>query len=701
MGELAVETTAIPGLLVVRLGLQPNDDGWFKEDWHRAKMTALGLPDFDPVQHNVTHVVARGITRGFLAEPWDRMVSVSQGRAMGAWVDLRAGAGFGRTFTCDLDPGTAVFVPRGVGNAHQVLADDTTFSYLLEHHWTPQARHRSASVDLFDPALGITWPIGREHAIVAHRDRLHPLLADAKPLLPRRTLVVGTETGLGRALVAAMPGAAGLATAALSPDAVSLVDLSAYDTIVSAHGDLASGLPGSSLGRDGWAAAAARAHRLTDIARRHHLRYVHVSSDCDFERAAPTHDEDDPLSLRERHGQALAAAELVAGSVPRHLIVRTGWVVGVGEGFVEDVVAAARRGERRDVIGDQYGRLTFADQLAAGITHLLDVSAPAGVYNISGDGRVASWADLARRVYELRGADPGLVREVGAAGAGAGGRGPGEASGAALVLSRVKATGFRPGDSWLLLGDRVSDAAPVLLTRPRRASGGVVGRSISGRLVAGAGDPAAAGEGAGGPGFGEAGLSVASPAGGQGPYRVLFVCTANICRSAYAAVVASYAGDDHAGIEGVLFGSAGTRALVGQSMDPPMAGLVGRRGDPSEHSARQLTRELMAEPDLVITMSANQRRYILDEWPDLGRKAFIIGQVAREMGRLPESVTIDTLADHLWRHRSSVSGDEVADPYMRGPAAAREAARVIDGHLAVIVGRLGELVARAGGGGVR
>ena len=45
---LSVETTDIPGLLVVRLPLHEDARGWFKENWQRAKMTALGLPDFGP-----------------------------------------------------------------------------------------------------------------------------------------------------------------------------------------------------------------------------------------------------------------------------------------------------------------------------------------------------------------------------------------------------------------------------------------------------------------------------------------------------------------------------------------------------------------------------------------------------------------------------------------------------------------------------
>ena len=170
-------------------------------------------------------------------------------------------------------------------------------------------------------------------------------------------------------------------------------------------------------------------------------------------------------------------------------------------------------------------------------------------------------------------------------------------------------------------------------------------------------------------------------------YRVLFVCTGNICRSAYADVVAP-----HAGLAGVEFSSAGTQALVGRLIDPPMAQLVGDRGDPSTHRAQQLTRELMTESDLVLAMSANHRRYILDEWPVLGRKAFIIGQAAREMERLPESTTLETLVKHLWQHRSRADGDEVADPYMLGPDAAQEAARAIDAHLESILGGLGSLL---------
>ena len=89
--ELNVRATDIPGLLVIDLPVHGDNRGWFKENWQREKMRAAGLPDFDPVQNNISFNTSVGTTRGIHAEPWDKYVSVASGRIFGAWVDLRAG----------------------------------------------------------------------------------------------------------------------------------------------------------------------------------------------------------------------------------------------------------------------------------------------------------------------------------------------------------------------------------------------------------------------------------------------------------------------------------------------------------------------------------------------------------------------------------------------------------------------------------
>src|SRR5690606_24991227 len=90
-----VHETPIPGLLVVDLPVHGDARGWFKENWQREKVLAAGLPDFGPVQNNISFNQAPGVTRGIHAEPWDKYISVATGRVFGAWVDLREGDSFG------------------------------------------------------------------------------------------------------------------------------------------------------------------------------------------------------------------------------------------------------------------------------------------------------------------------------------------------------------------------------------------------------------------------------------------------------------------------------------------------------------------------------------------------------------------------------------------------------------------------------
>ena len=103
--ELKVTETEIPGLLIIDLPVHGDNRGWFKENWQREKMVAAGLPDFNPVQNNISFNASVGTTRGIHAEPWDKYVSVATGRIFGAWVDLRAGESFGKVVTVELGPG--------------------------------------------------------------------------------------------------------------------------------------------------------------------------------------------------------------------------------------------------------------------------------------------------------------------------------------------------------------------------------------------------------------------------------------------------------------------------------------------------------------------------------------------------------------------------------------------------------------------
>jgi dTDP-4-dehydrorhamnose 3,5-epimerase len=178
--ELKVRETNIPGFYEVVLVVLGDNRGWFKENYQREKMEALGLPRFETVQNNFSFNVEKGVTRGLHAEPWEKFISVANGRVFGAWVDLRKGPSFGQTLTLEINPGKAVFVPRGVANGYQTLDENIVYTYLVNEHWSPDSKY--TFVNAFDPALKIDWPIAKDQAITSEKDDKHPLLKDVTPM---------------------------------------------------------------------------------------------------------------------------------------------------------------------------------------------------------------------------------------------------------------------------------------------------------------------------------------------------------------------------------------------------------------------------------------------------------------------------------------------------------------------------------------
>ena len=180
MAELTVRETSIPGLFEIDLPVHGDERGWFKENYQQAKLKALGLPHFEIVQNNISFNTERGTTRGIHAEPWEKFISVASGSVFGAWVDLRKGATFGKVETITLTPQKAVFVSRGIANAYQTLEPNVAYTYLVNEHWSPDVKY--TAVNLFDPALGINWPVGKDQAIVSDKDKANPLLSTITPM---------------------------------------------------------------------------------------------------------------------------------------------------------------------------------------------------------------------------------------------------------------------------------------------------------------------------------------------------------------------------------------------------------------------------------------------------------------------------------------------------------------------------------------
>ena len=464
--ELKVTDTTIEGLRVVELAVHGDSRGWFKENWQRAKMVALGIPDLRVVQNNVSFNAERGVTRGVHAEPWDKFVSVGCGSVFGAWVDLRQGSPtYGRVYTARLDPSRAIYVPRGVGNSFQALEDGTVYTYLVDAHWSAELKKTYTFVSLADPALGIQWPIPLSEATISEADLHHPYLADVVPMAPRRTLVTGCDGQLGRAVraLAEERGVSGafdccdVDTFDMSdPAAYSRYDWDLYGTVVNCGAYTAVDRAETPEGRRAcWRANATGPALLARTCAEHGITLVHVSSDYVFDGTREVHDEGEPLSPLSAYGQSKAAGDLAVAGCPRHYVLRSSWVIGDGRNFVRTMVGLSDRVadpadalDRVTVVDDQLGRLTFTRDMAAAMFHLLDSRAPYGTYDCTGSGAVRSWADVARACFDVANGNGDAVVPVSTAEYYAGAAGPvaPRPAHSALDLSKLEAAGFRMPD---------------------------------------------------------------------------------------------------------------------------------------------------------------------------------------------------------------------------------------------------------------
>lgn len=157
---MQVETTKLPGLLIIEPAVYGDERGFFLETYSRDRYSEAGLPS-DFVQDNLS-LSAKGILRGLhLQHPngQGKLCSVLEGEVFDVAVDVRVGSPtFGQWLGLTLasENKRQLYVPPGFAHGFCVLSERAMFSYKCTDFYSAPSE---LGIAWDDPEIGIDWPI--------------------------------------------------------------------------------------------------------------------------------------------------------------------------------------------------------------------------------------------------------------------------------------------------------------------------------------------------------------------------------------------------------------------------------------------------------------------------------------------------------------------------------------------------------------
>jgi dTDP-4-dehydrorhamnose 3,5-epimerase len=160
MGDLNVEPTRIPDVILLRPVVNEDSRGFFSEAFNARSFRGLGLPtEFVQDNHSGSK---QGVLRGLhyqIQQPQGKLVRVMSGEVFDVAVDLRRSSGtFGQWVgeRLSAENNRMMWIPAGFAHGFYTLSEWADVSYKVTDYYAPEW-DRTLRWD--DPELRIEWPL--------------------------------------------------------------------------------------------------------------------------------------------------------------------------------------------------------------------------------------------------------------------------------------------------------------------------------------------------------------------------------------------------------------------------------------------------------------------------------------------------------------------------------------------------------------
>ncbi len=145
---------------------------------------------------------------------------------------------------------------------------------------------------------------------------------------------------------------------------------------------------------------------LAEACKKFDCELIYISTDYVFDGTkGKPYTEDDKPNPKSVYGKTKLGGERAVQKISGGYILRTSWVYGEGNNFVQTMLKLSEKMDKIKVVNDQFGRPTYAPDLAKAIYGVIKKEPEKGIYNVTADGNAISWADFAKEIFKVAGKD--------------------------------------------------------------------------------------------------------------------------------------------------------------------------------------------------------------------------------------------------------------------------------------------------------